>query len=424
MKINHQILGVLLFIGILVLIFLLNNNINNGETQKQDLKEGFENQLDNYDILDNSFFDLSVTPWNDINLEEALEKCSKISSCIGITRKKKLNNNNTPSPDEDTENTLTYPILKIGTCYTKFMGGPLEKSRAQFYKSYLKKNMVGANVCLNERNIENYFSFITKNNLYWCVNDNDKTLKLLNASRIGQSKIFSKAKFKIVPGFFSNGSISIQVSKISSSTDNNEPTYYIVNDYPKQETLFVREIGENESDWKKRASFKMIQGLSKEGLSLKIIGLDDIYFKYDGDSMKVGTIEDAEKDIATFFTTTAISEENVSISQNELDSSSTNEVNQKIIDLSPQEKFLKMKNKNLLSLDKQQMMLEEQNKKINNYQYVHAGNIGRISREFANQSAELALSKYLKEKETIDDLLNKNKGKVIDNSPSVSQLKK
>jgi hypothetical protein len=104
---------------------------------KSDLNEGFENQIDNYEIMDNSFFDLTVTPWNNINLEEALQKCSDTPSCIGITRKKKA----TPTDGEDTENMETYPILKLGVCNTKLMGSPLQKSRAHNYKSYLKKNL-------------------------------------------------------------------------------------------------------------------------------------------------------------------------------------------------------------------------------------------------------------------------------------------
>jgi hypothetical protein len=412
MKVNYQIYGLLLFVGLIILILLLNKNSNNmnpkSVTGNYQINEGFENQIDNYEIMDNSFFDLGVTPWKNMNLEEALQKCSDVSSCIGITRKKNTNG---------TDDNETFPILKKGPCHTNFVGGPLQKSKAQNYKSYIKKLSVGDVTCLNEKTIENYFSFTTKNNLYWCVDNKDKTLKLLSAPRIAQNKLFSKANFKIVTGLFAEGSVSIQVSKTLSDAESSEPTYYIVHDYPKQENLFLKEIGENESDWKKKASFKMIPGLTKEGFTLKIIGFTDMYFKYIGENMTIGTVNDSEKEKATFFTILPISED---ASMNYLEEK--NETELKNVDLSPHEKFLKMKNKNLLSLEKQQMMLEEQNKKINNFQFMQIGNIGRVSREFANQSAELALSKYLKEKESIDEIAKKNK--TIDNSPSVNSLKK
>lgn len=417
MKVNYQIYGLLLFIGLIILILLLNKNINNPNPKSvsinEQLTEGFENQIDNYEIMENSFFDLGVTPWNNINLEEALQKCSASSSCIGITRKKKT----VGTDNQETDNNETFPILKIGPCHTKFVGGPLQKSKALNYKSYIKKTSVGSVTCLNEKTIENYFSFINKNNLYWCVDDKDKSLKLLSTARISKNKLFSKANFKIVSGLFSEGTISIQVSKTLPDSESSEPTYYIVHDYPKQENLFLKEIGENESEWKKKASFKMIPGLLKEGFTLKIMGGNDMYFKYIGENMTIGYVNDSEKENATFFTITPISEDSTTNYLPE-----ENEV--KTIDLSPQEKFLKMKNKNLLSLEKQQMMLEEQNKKINNFNFMHIGNIGRISREFANQSAELALSQYLREKESIDVLAKKNKNKSIDNTPSVNSLKK
>ncbi len=416
MKVNYQIYGLLLFIGLIILILLLNKNNSNPKSingNQQQLTEGFENQIDNYELMDSSFFDLGVTPWNNMNLEEALQKCSNVSSCIGITRKKKESG----TTSQETDNTETFPILSKGPCHTKFVGGPLQKSKAPNYMSYIKKMSASSVKCLNDKTIENYLSFATKNNLYWCVDNKDNSLKLLSASRIAQNKLFSKANFKIVSGLFAEGSVSIQVSKTLSDSETSEPTYYIVHDYPKQEHLFLKEIGENESDLKKKASFKMIPGLIKEGFTLKIIGFNDMYFKYIGESMTVGNISDSEKESATFFTMTPISEETT---MNELEKKNDDEI--KNVDLSPQEKFLKMKNKNLLSLEKQQIMLEEQNKKINNFQFMHIGNIGRISREFANQSAELALSKYLREKESIDELSKKNKS--IDNIPSVDSLKK
>ena len=82
-----------------------------------------------------------------------------------------------------------------------------------------------------------------------------------------------------------------------------------------------------------------------------------------------------------------------------------------------------MKNKNLNTLDRQQLMLENQNKQINNLEFLHINNISKIGREFANQSARLALGKYIKEKDTID-LLKQNKPITPgENIPSIDTIK-
>ena len=93
--------------------------------------------------------------------------------------------------------------------------------------------------------------------------------------------------------------------------------------------------------------------------------------------------------------------------------------------LTPEEKANKMKHKNLYNLEKQALMLENQMKMINSYDFIHKNNISNIGREFANQSANLALSKYLQEKDDVN-LSAKNSSSIVNNglnTPSVSQFK-
>jgi hypothetical protein len=73
-------------------------------------------------------------------------------------------------------------------------------------------------------------------------------------------------------------------------------------------------------------------------------------------------------------------------------------------------------------LDKQSIILENQNNRIKNMENVHFANISKIGREFANQSAKLALSKYMKEKDDIEVL--KSTGiSSVDSMPSVKSFR-
>ncbi len=82
-----------------------------------------------------------------------------------------------------------------------------------------------------------------------------------------------------------------------------------------------------------------------------------------------------------------------------------------------------MKNKNLNTLERQYLMLENQNKQINNLEFLHTSNISKIGREFANQSARLALGKYIKEKDDIDILKEKTSITPGFNMPSVDSFR-
>ena len=67
-----------------------------------------------------------------------------------------------------------------------------------------------------------------------------------------------------------------------------------------------------------------------------------------------------------------------------------------------------MRTKNLHTLDQQASLLDNQTNMMNAYDFIHTNNISNISREFANQSAILALSKYLEEKEDMEKIQKKN----------------
>jgi hypothetical protein len=93
--------------------------------------------------------------------------------------------------------------------------------------------------------------------------------------------------------------------------------------------------------------------------------------------------------------------------------------------LTPEEKIKKMRGKNLYTLDKQTYLLENQTNMINAYDFVHSNNISNIGREFALQSANLALSRYLQEKDNMQKMQNSVKDTVGSgqNVPSVNGLR-
>ena len=72
--------------------------------------------------------------------------------------------------------------------------------------------------------------------------------------------------------------------------------------------------------------------------------------------------------------------------------------------LSNDEKFKLMKKNNVNKLEIQKLNLEKQSKRIDDMNYYHLNNINFVGREFANQSAEFALTKFLTEKEIIQKM--------------------
>ena len=73
----------------------------------------------------------------------------------------------------------------------------------------------------------------------------------------------------------------------------------------------------------------------------------------------------------------------------------------------------------MLNIDKQTNLLDNQTNMMNAYDFIHKNNMSNISREFANQSAILALSKYFEEKENMKKITSQG---LPDNTPSVSSM--
>jgi hypothetical protein len=55
----------------------------------------------------------------------------------------------------------------------------------------------------------------------------------------------------------------------------------------------------------------------------------------------------------------------------------------------------------VLWIIEKKLNLEKQNRQIDDMNYYHLNNINFVGREFANQSADFALTKFLTEKEAI-----------------------
>ena len=427
---NHQIYGILLFVSILLLIYLLNKNYtqrNQDIIYNVNMTEGFDSSptpnpiLDNYIEYDNTYFDIG--PENEIKnrtLEELLMECDNNPNCYGITKLKNSKND---------DNTSFFNIKNINSCKTQYQGSDLEKELSKNYITYIKKDFPNSDkLCLNLNEQIKEFSKLNSissiygyNDLVWTIKNNK--IELITAALIDVNNYYNLCKFKIVEGLYGKNTISIKYEI------DGFPTQYVVNEYPKKNYLFLREIKDNDLDWKKYASYKMVNGLSKEGFSLKVLGFPDIYVIANGKTpnllniVSIELTDDDTKTLGTFFIkpelTKEINDENSSDFSKKLNDTNND------INLSIEEKTKKMKSKNLYTLEKQAAMLENQMNMINSFDFIHKNNISNIGREFANQSANLALSKYLAEQENIKSA-GDNWNSILangSNMPSVSKFK-
>jgi hypothetical protein len=398
---NHQIYGVILFAFILILIYLL-NRIN--------FNEGFENNIesiyiDNFNIYDNVYFDTNKEIKN-ISFDNALLKCMNDTQCLGITK--------------DKTKDIFYEINNIGICKTSYQGSDLEKDRSKNYITYIKKsidnNMLS---CITDDTMNKIISIQTSDLKVWVVKNNK--IELSSIAKVDVNNEFNLTKFKLVKGLsgFNTVSIKFEISGF--------PDTYVINEYPKKAYLSLKEITGNQEDLKKSASFKIVNGLDKQGFSIKIIGFPNMFITgmnigENKNIIGVSMVENEDMINASFYIKDELSTDY--IKNNNLESSKPNENLDDIADFSVQEKIKKMRTKNLYNLDKQSNLLDNQTNIINNYNFIHKNNIGDISREFANQSANLALSKYLEEKNEIDRIKNlsqsqsQSQSQMVDNTPS------
>jgi hypothetical protein len=259
-------------------------------------------------------------------------------------------------------------------------------------------------------------SIHTNNLNVWIVKNNK--IELSTISRVDANNEFNLTKFKLVTGLYGKNTVSIKF-EISGF-----PNAYIVSEYPKKTYLLVKEINDNApNDLKKSASFKIVNGFIKSGFSIKIIGFPDMFVSSikmgDNKSMVgISMVENEDMQNATFYIKSQLSTDY--IKNNELEINSEKEMGD-MDEFGIQDKIKKMRSKNLYTLDKQSNLLENQTNTINDYNFTQKTDISDISREFANQSANLALTKYLEEKNDIDNL-KKSKNQMIDNIPSNKKL--
>jgi hypothetical protein len=387
---NHQIYGVILFAFILILIYLL-NRIN--------FNEGFENNIDNFTTYDNVYFDTNKEIKN-ISFENALSKCMNNSQCLGITKDKNKN--------------IFYEISDISQCKTSYQGSDLEKDRSKNYITYIKKIIANNMVpCITDDILNKIISIQTSDLKVWTVKNNK--IELSSIAKVDGRNEFNLTKFKLVKGLLGFNTVSIKF-EISGFPDT-----YVINEYPKKAYLSIKEIKDNQQDLKKNASFRIVNGLNKLGFSIKIIGFPNMFITgmsigENKNIMGVSMVENEDMTNANFYIKDELSADY--IKNNDLESNKPKENIDDIADFSVQEKIKKMRTKNLYSLDKQSNLLDNQNNIINNYTFIHKNNMGDIGRAFANQSADLALSKYLQEKNEIDRIKNQSQSKMVDNMPS------
>jgi hypothetical protein len=430
MEINYKLYAIFLFIIILVLIYLLNRTPTDYNELIEEIKEGFE--VDDYIELDNVYFDLSniVNLSEETNIEDILKKVDIDKKCNGITVLK------------STANTYNkyYKITNLNSSYSELQGSGEQRLNSTKYKTYIKKSVAGSSkLLITKDNIEsNFFNIRGKSNMYMGIKDDH--LCGINKSEVQISNLYDNVKLKFVNGLYGTDNISIRLY------NNNLPNdMYITHNYPVNRKLTLKKITLTDGDEiKKKASFRVLSGLTQEGISFKILGFENIYFKLAGNNNKIDSIivekilNDRDRNaneliqlqkLATFYFSPDIEVINPGTNINDLatnlmanDMTTNNEDDNSVSSVTKEDKIRILKNKNMNSLEKQSFIIDTQNKKIKDMELLHFSNIGKIGREFANQSAKLALAKYLTEKDDID-LLN-SKGLVPgSNMPSVQSFK-
>jgi hypothetical protein len=399
---KHTIYGIVLFLILLGLIYLLNkkNNVI--------IEEGFEGVLDNFIKYEKAYFDLEKKFPFDGNINNLLNNCVKDKNCMGIT------------VDSDSY----YIIRNTKTCYSSLLGSGIQKADAKNYTTYLKKSVpASGKLCVKPNDT---FTIGNDGNLYLC--DIDNQIYGIEKNKIQFDKMYDNCRFKIIDGLYTstaNATVSIQVEKAGNQ-------YCLIHNFPRNKNIVLKDIKEITTDvLKKNASFRLVGGLSNEGFSIKILDIPNTFLRFENQNnntrLIATTVENKNNieinNLATFYMKPEIEKVDITPESIEKEIKNNDEItdegDQGVTSLNKEEKIKRMKNKNLSVLERQSLLLEQQNKKINGMELVHIGNIGKISREFANQSAQLALGKYLKEKNDID-ILQKNNP---DNTPSVEKFR-
>ncbi len=267
----------------------------------------------------------------------------------------------------------------------------------------------------------------------------ENNLASINKFKVQIDNLYNNTKFTFVNGLYGKGNVSIKCNDLKGNS------LYLIHNFPSRKQLSFQKISSDDSvDIKKRASFRLVSGLSGNGFSIKLFGITDTYIKVIGSNRKNDTViadriilnndntDIVKKELASFRFTSEIIRTNPTPSGTEKPdkyipnydvlNEENDEETAKISKVTKEEKIKLLKNKNINYLDKQSMILENQNNRIKNMENVHFVNINKIGREFANQSAKLALSKYMKEKDDIE-LLKSTGVSSVDSMPSVESFR-
>jgi hypothetical protein len=407
---EHTIYGIILFLILLGLIYLLNK-----KNDSSSITEGFIGE-DNFIIYEKAYFDLDMKQsLKEKTIADILNSCMKDKNCKGVTF--------------DTEDNY-YIIKNTNTCYSTFLGSGIQKADAVNYTTYLKKTVpVSDKLCITSSLIDStFFTIGNKNKLYLCAIDNQ--LYGIDKNKIQFNKMYENCRFKIINGLYS--SLNNQTISIKLETTGSEGNLCLTHNFPRSKNLLFKYIKSSDTDAiKKSATFRLVSGLSNEGFSFKLIDIPNTFLRFENQKNNtrviVATIDNKNNidtnDLATFYMNEEIEKVEITPETMEKEATYSNDLeeteNDPVVSLTKEDKIKRMKNKNMSVLERQSLLLEEQNKKINSMELVHIGNIGKISREFANQSAQLALGKYLKEKNDME-ILQKNNP---DNTPSVEKFR-
>lgn len=198
--------------------------------------------------------------WENMNLDQCLQKCSDSKDCVAISR----------DYTEDHEKANCYPREILGVVHSNRKGNNKQRKHATQYNTYVKSNIPNQIRCINDNKLNMNQNVLIKSfklpKKYIAVCSNEIKLK---SYKLYGSTFLKEAQFKLIPGLEGSGTVSFKLSHLMESD------YYL--SATKLNTLTIKNIYSDNTTFTKRcnASFELIDGLSdKKSISLKTFNSD------------------------------------------------------------------------------------------------------------------------------------------------------
>ena len=318
LALKYIIPKLLVILIILIAYYLIDryyNNVNNFNVNSFNTIETFEEKIEkeknNYLKLKETYIESEGTSldllyvnyageeinkdvWEDKTLDQCIDTCNTLDNCIGFNRDSVL----------DSEPANCYPRTKLQKCYSNRKGDNTQMSNAIKYNSYVKSTYPNIiNTCIGDTNLTLNRIIVIKSysmpNQYVGYNG-DSRVSLIDKKI---SNLKKKCNFRIEPGKDGVGTVSF------FHIDTNQYLYRNSNN-----KLIFKDISNNKTEDKQRASFNIVDGLSN-GIMFKVMPIEgettDKYIILNNTYLEISKLSDTTENLATFYIIDNIVESNI-----------------------------------------------------------------------------------------------------------------